>query len=156
MAGTAMGVFYAIANGIGRIAWGSFSDKLGRKRSIVLMCLIQGVMMFAFYFMAGNEYALYLGAAIIGFNFGGNFALFPAITADFFGSATVARNYGWVFTSYGVGGILGPVMAGYFKDMGAGKGVSAWMLAFMIAGVCLVLVALIMSRIQPPQKAAAA
>ena len=154
MAGTAMGVFYAIANGIGRIAWGSFSDALGRKRSIVLMCLIQGVMMFAFYFMAGNEYALYAGAAIIGFNFGGNFALFPAITADFFGSATVARNYGWVFTSYGVGGILGPVMAGYFKDMGAGKGVSAWMPAFMIAGVCLIVVALVMASIKPPQKTA--
>ena len=150
MAGTAMGVFYAIFNGIGRIAWGTISDKLGRKRSLVALCLFQGIMMFAFYFMAGSEYLLYLGAALIGFNFGGNFALFPALTADYFGSATVARNYGWVFTSYGVGGILGPVMAGYFKDMGTGKGVSAWMPAFMIAGACLVAVAFLMTLVKPP------
>jgi OFA family oxalate/formate antiporter-like MFS transporter len=150
IAGTAMGVFYAIFNGIGRIVWGSISDKLGRKRSVVLMCLFQGIMMFAFYFvLAKSEWPLYIGAALIGFNFGGNFALFPALTADLFGAGTVGRNYGWVFTSYGVGGIVGPIMAGHFKDVGLGKGVEAWMPAFVIAGVALVLVALLMTRLQP-------
>ncbi len=151
IAGSAMGYFYAIPNGIGRIAWGSISDSLGRQKSIILMCFFQGLMMFAFYFLGRSEYMLYLFAALIGFNFGGNFALFPAITADYFGSATVARNYGWVFTSYGVGGILGPVMAGYFKDMGQGKGVDAWMPAFMIAGVCLIVVGFVMMAVKAPQ-----
>ena len=32
VAGTAMAVFFSLANGIGRIAWGAMSDKLGRKR----------------------------------------------------------------------------------------------------------------------------
>ncbi|MGE5235199.1 MAG: OFA family MFS transporter [Acidobacteriota bacterium] len=150
IAGTAMGVFFAIANGLGRLIWGSLSDRLGRQRSVVIMSLFQGIMMFAFYFaMSTSEWPLYIGAALIGFNFGGNFALFPALTADVFGAATVGRNYGWVFTSYGVGGIVGPVMAGVFKDMGQGKGVSAWMPAFVIAGVALVLVALLMTRLKP-------
>ena len=51
--GTAMGLFYALMNGLGRIIWGSVSDRLGRKNSIVLMSLLQGVMMIAFYFI-GN------------------------------------------------------------------------------------------------------
>lgn len=153
VASTAMGVFYAIFNGLGRIAWGSLSDKLGRQRSVVLICLFQGIMMFAFYFLLSKaEWPLYVGAALIGFNFGGNFALFPAITADLFGAGTVGRNYGWVFTSYGVGGIVGPVMAGYFKDAGVGKGVGAWMPAFMIAGVALVIVALVMTQLKPLAK----
>ncbi len=147
--GTAMGVFYAIFNGLGRIVWGSLSDALGRQRSIVIMCALQGVMMMAFYFLGSSEVLLYLGAALIGFNFGGNFALFPALTADLFGSATVGRNYGWVFTAYGVGGVLGPVMAGIFKDMGQGGGAAAWMPAFMISGVALVLVAGLMTRLRP-------
>jgi MFS transporter, OFA family, oxalate/formate antiporter len=150
MAGTAMGVYYAIFNGLGRIAWGSFSDRIGRQRSVVLICLFQGIMMFAFYFvLAKSEWPLYIGAALIGFNFGGNFALFPALTADLFGAGTVGRNYGWVFTSYGVGGIVGPVMAGHFKDAGMGKGVEAWMPAFVIAGVALIVVALLMTRLKP-------
>ncbi|HVN32867.1 MAG TPA: OFA family MFS transporter [Thermoanaerobaculaceae bacterium] len=150
VAGTAMGVFYAIFNGLGRLAWGSLSDKLGRKRSVVLMCLFQGIMMFAFYFaLSSSEWPLYVGAALLGFNFGGNFALFPALTADLFGAATVGRNYGWVFSSYGVGGIIGPMMAGHFKDMGMGRGVGAWMPAFVIAGIALVVVALLMSRLKP-------
>ncbi len=154
IAGSAMGYFYAIPNGLGRIVWGSVSDSIGRQRSIILMCLFQGLLMFGFFFLGRSEYMLYLFAALVGFNFGGNFALFPAITADYFGAGTVGRNYGWVFTSYGVGGILGPVMAGYFKDMGQGKGVDAWMPAFMIAGVCLILVAVVMMRVKAPEKAA--
>jgi len=154
MAGTAMGVFFAIANGLGRIVWGSLSDSMGRKTSIILMSAIQGVMMLAFYFIGGNEWLLYIGSAIIGFNFGGNFALFPAITADYFGAATVGRNYGWVFTAYGVGGIVGPIMAGYFKDAGKGQGVQAWMPPFIIAGVLLLIVALLMTRLKPIEKAA--
>jgi len=54
-----------------------------------------------------------VAAALIDFNFGGNFALFPAATADFFGNKNVGSNYGWVFTAYG---IAGPLLAGYFKD----------------------------------------
>ena len=71
------------------------------------------------------------------------------LTADLFGTGTVGRNYGWVFTSYGVGGIVGPVMAGYFKDLGQGKGVVAWMPAFVIAGVALIVVAGLMTRLRP-------
>ena len=150
IAGTAMGVFFAIANGLGRLIWGSISDRLGRKTSVIVMSALQGVMMLLFYFvLSSSEWPLYIGAALIGFNFGGNFALFPALTADVFGAVTVGRNYGWVFTSYGVGGIVGPLMAGVFKDMGQGKGVSAWMPAFVIAGVALLLVAALMTRLRP-------
>ncbi|MEA3559796.1 MAG: OFA family MFS transporter, partial [Candidatus Thermoplasmatota archaeon] len=116
IAGTAMALFYSLANGIGRIVWGLVSDKIGRKMSFVLMFSLQGLMMLAFFFIGGNEYLLYAGAAIIGFNFGGNFALFPAATADFFGNKSVGLNYGWVFLSYGFGGIIGPIAGGIMGD----------------------------------------
>ena len=71
---------------------------------------------FIFILRPNNPYFFYIFAALIGFNFGGNFALFPAATADTFGSENVGLNYGFVFTSYGVGGIIGPILAGTVQD----------------------------------------
>ncbi len=147
-AGTAMAVFYAISNGIGRIVWGIFSDRIGRRRAMVLMFLSQAIMMAMFYYMGGVPALLFLGAAVIGFNFGGNFALFPAATADYFGSRTVGLNYGWIFTAYGVGGILGPVMAGMFRDFGAEHALSAWLPAFLI-GAAACFIAAILAALLP-------
>ncbi len=150
-AGTAMALFYALANGLGRIIWGMMSDKLGRKMSLVLMMAVQGVVMLVFFYMGGQAWLLYLGAALIGFNFGGNFALFPAATADYFGNKNVGKNYGWMFTAYGVGGIVGPIMAGMFKDAGADKGVDAWFPAFIIAGIACLVAAGIGLALKPPK-----
>lgn len=149
-AGTAMALFYALANGLGRIVWGTLSDKLGRRMSLVLMMSIQGIVMLVFFHMGGTVGLLFLGAALIGFNFGGNFALFPAATADYFGNKNVGANYGWMFTAYGVGGIVGPIMAGLFKDAGAAKGVDAWFPAFIIAGIACLVAAGIGLALKPP------
>lgn len=107
-----------IFNGLGRIVWGKVSDNIGRRKALIFMCILQGIMMSVFFFTTFNPFAFYLIAALIGFNFGGNFALFPAATADSFGSENVGLNYGYVFTSYGIGGIVGPILAGAVQDAG--------------------------------------
>jgi MFS family permease len=157
-AGTAMAVFYALANGLGRIIWGILSDKIGRRVSLLLMLSVQGIVMLLFYKMGFSEWTLYLGAALIGFNFGGNFALFPAATADFFGNRNVGPNYGWVFTSYGVGGIVGPILAGYFGDAArlteAVEGMidpSAWTAPFVIAGIACLAAAVLALTLRAPR-----
>lgn len=134
----AMAVFFALFNGLGRIVWGMISDRIGRKLSIIIMSLTQGIFVFLFQYMAGNFYTLYLFAMLIGFNFGGNFALFPTITADTFGTKYVGQNYGWVFLAYAIGGIFGPIMGGKLGDLGN------FPLAFTICGIlCIVAVATI-------------
>ena len=147
--GTAMGLFYALMNGLGRIVWGSASDKLGRKNSIVIMSILQGIMMIGFFFIGGKEWGLYIGAAIIGFNFGGNFALFPAATADYFGNKNVGTNYPWVFMAYGVGGLVGPILGGRMGDA------QAWMWAFIPAGVACLLMGLVCMALKPPTEKSA-
>ncbi|GAB6166044.1 OFA family MFS transporter [Thermostilla marina] len=152
IAGTAMAVYFALANGLGRIAWGSISDLLGRKLSLILMLGSQGVFMLLFYSMASHEYFLYLGCALIGFNFGGNFALFPAVTADLFGSKYVGQNYGVVFTAYGIGGIVGPILAGRFGDLAKSSGeISAWLTPFVIAGIACFVAAALALMLRPPK-----
>jgi len=152
-AGTAM-AWYAIFNGLGRIVWGTVSDKIGRKMAIFLMCLFQGIIMLFFYKLGGIGFGLIIGACIIGFNFGGNFALFPAITADYFGNKNVGLNYGYIFVSYGIAGIIGPQIAGFFKDAAkGGSDPSIWITPFIIAGVACLAGALITLISKAPKKA---
>jgi MFS family permease len=151
-AGTAMAL-YAILNGLGRIAWGTASDKIGRKRALFLMCMLQGIIMLLFYTLGASPVGLIVGACIIGFNFGGNFALFPAATADFFGNKNVGTNYGWVFLAYGVAGIAGPQVAGYFKDAAKGGDVSAWLTPFIIGGAACIVAAVIGLLLRAPKTA---
>jgi len=152
-AGTAMAL-YAIFNGLGRIVWGTISDKIGRKMSIFLMCLSQGIIMLLFFKMGGTVTTFIIGACIIGFNFGGNFALFPAITADYFGNKNVGLNYGYIFLSYGIAGVIGPQIAGYFKDAAKGSGDPLiWATPFIIAGVVCLLGAAVTLMSKPPKKA---
>lgn len=145
IAGTAMAVFFSLANGFGRIAWGAMSDKLGRRNSIMIMMATQGVVVILFQWMAGTPALLYLGATLIGFNFGGNFALFPTITADTFGAKFIGQNYGWVFLAYGIGGIFGPILGGKLGDMGN------FSLAFTICGILCLVAAGIISMVRPPK-----
>lgn len=146
IAGTAMAVFFSLANGLGRIIWGMLSDKIGRKLSIIVMTATQGVLVIMFTYMAGNEILLYVGATLIGFNFGGNFALFPTITADTFGAENVGQNYPFVFLAYGVGGILGPILGGMMGDMGN------FPMAFTFSGVAVLVGALLMIFVKPANK----
>jgi MFS transporter, OFA family, oxalate/formate antiporter len=124
-----------IFNGLGRIVWGKISDNIGRKKALIAMCIFQGIMMAIFFFTTGNPIFFYIAAALIGFNFGGNFALFPAATADSFGSETVGLNYGFVFTSYAIGGIVGPtLLAGLVQD----NNISFSMAFFPAAVLCFI------------------
>ncbi len=131
----------AIFNAVGRIVWGFISDKIGRTATFVSMFLLQAGIMF---FLAGmkTEASLSFGAALVGFNFGGNFALFPSATADFFGAKNLGANYGWVFTAYGIAGVVG-IAAGNFAKVLTGSYAAAFTLAAVLcllsAGLAIVL-----------------
>jgi len=146
IAGTSMAIFFSLANGLGRIIWGILSDRIGRKLSVILMAATQGLFMILFQWLAGTPAFLYLGSALIGFNFGGNFALFPTLTADTFGARNIGQNYGWVFLAYGVGGIFGPILGGVLGDMGN------FPIAFTICGILCLTAAIISSAIRSPKK----
>lgn len=61
---------------------------------------------------------------------GGWLAIGPTSTATFFGTKHYPRNYGLVFTAYGAGAILGPVLAGMIRDTtGSYQGVFPYVVA---------------------------
>lgn len=136
----------AIFNAVGRIFWGLASDRVGRTAALAVMFVLQAAMLFSLVALR-HEWTLALGAAWVGFNFGGNFALFPSLTADLFGSRNLGANYGWVFTSYGVAGVLGVTLGN-----AAITWTGSYFAAFATAGVmCLLsaLLALGLGRLTP-------
>jgi OFA family oxalate/formate antiporter-like MFS transporter len=123
----------AIFNALGRIFWGKVSDLIDRPRAMMIMFLFQG-MAFMMLASAKTNTSIFLASAWVGLNFGGCFALFPSITADCFGTKNLGVNYGWIFTAYGVAGILGPVVGGVLFDV-----TGQYILAFVFAGtLCFV------------------
>lgn len=133
MAGAAKAVgVLAIFNALGRVAWGFISDKIGRTPSFIAMFILQAITMFLLGSMT-TETSLVIAASFVGFNYGGAFALFPSATADIFGARNLGANYGWVFTAYGVAGVVGIAAGNAAKVM-----TGSYSAAFSMAGVlCL-------------------
>ncbi|MBN1394236.1 MAG: OFA family MFS transporter [Pirellulales bacterium] len=146
-AGTALGLL-ALFNGLGRIAWGTASQKMTARGALILMTLLQAVMMFILLGMGAKVVTLAIAACWIGFNFGGNFALFPLLTAESFGTKNLGANYGAVFTAYGIGGIAGPMLSG-----GVWDALGSYQWAFIPAGVACLLAMLLAIMLRPPKTA---
>ena len=140
----AVGVL-ALFNALGRIVWGFVSDRIGRTPTFIVMFLLQAVTMFSLGAMQ-TELGLVVAASLVGFNYGGAFSLFPSATADLFGARNMGANYGWLFTSYGIAGVVGIAAGNAAKSM-----TGSYEAAFALAGVlCLISAALaiLLKRIQ--------
>jgi OFA family oxalate/formate antiporter-like MFS transporter len=155
----------AILNAAGRIAWGKISDTLGRKTTLLVMFVFSGIIMLALNSL--SSFTLYLfGVACVGFCFGGFLAIYPAVTADYFGTKNVGVNYGCMFMAYGIGGLFGPWLAPKlmkvvqkipFEVMEKGNlltksyDAGSYVSSFVISGImCFVAAALIL-LVKPPK-----
>jgi len=100
----------AILNAAGRLVWGQVSDIIGRKTTLIILFAYAGVIMLLL--NTFTSYTMFLvGVCSVGFCFGGFLGLYPAVTADYFGTKNVGANYGFMFAAFGAGGLLGPWLA---------------------------------------------
>ena len=102
-------IVLAIGNAAGRVVAGTVSDRIGRKTTLLIITLLQAVcMLLSIPVTQHGEFALLivLLATLIGFNYGANLCLFPALMKDLYGLAHFGVNYGILFTSWGIGGFV--------------------------------------------------
>lgn len=104
----------AIGNAGGRIAAGFLSDKIGRRATLILVLLLQSVLMFIAIPVTGakegSAFMVVVLAMMIGANYGANLSLFPSFAKDFWGLKNFGMNYGVLFTAWGVGGFVLPII----------------------------------------------
>jgi OFA family oxalate/formate antiporter-like MFS transporter len=140
----------AIGNALGRVVAGSLSDRIGRRRTLLVVFLFQAALMFlamAFAGGASSAFMLVTVAALIGANYGANLALFPSIAKDLYGLRNFGMNYGLLFTAWGVGGFVLSRVSQMLKASSGNFGSS-----FLVAGILLVVGALLTQGIRNGEK----
>ncbi|MGI6678947.1 MAG: MFS transporter, partial [Dehalobacterium sp.] len=125
------------------------SDKIGRKKTLMLMFAVQAVNMLLF--INYSTFGLMaLGIGVAGIAYGSLLAVFPPLIFEYYGMKNGGVNYAVVFSSWGVGGVCGPIMAGFIADKtGSYQG------AFLLAAGLLVISLLLTLALKAPKEATA-
>jgi MFS transporter, OFA family, oxalate/formate antiporter len=113
---TALGV-YGAGSLIARIGLGVLSDRISRVHGLVIAFLIPTFAMAALPFIGSSSTLFFACAFGVGFGYGGYFADFISLSGDLFGTKSIDRIWSIYETSWGIGGLLGPILAGAFFDI---------------------------------------
>jgi OFA family oxalate/formate antiporter-like MFS transporter len=123
----------AVGNAAGRIIAGIISDRLGRSTTMFLIFVLQAAVMVGLIFYGTLAPIAIALSFLAGFNYGANLSVFPSATKDLFGLKNFGLNYGAMFTAWGFGGVVLPIVAGKVADV-----TGSFNLAYIIAAACLV------------------
>jgi len=101
---------------VGRLAMGNAGDRIGNKWAVII-CFLIFTAALSWLQLAEELWMLYLFAIIYGFAHGGFFALISPTIAGMFGIRSQSVILGVVIFVGTLGGIIGPVLAGYLFDI---------------------------------------
>ncbi len=131
-AATAVGLVGGASIG-GRIVMGSLSDRIGRKASFSIAYFLMAIIML-WLLKARQPWEFYLFSTVFGFGYGACVPLFPAVIADLFGTRFHGSIFGALSVAAGLGGMVGPLLAGYVFDI-----TGSYNIAFIIGAAVLFL-----------------
>lgn len=130
-------VWLAVCNGVARLLIGSLSDRIGVKKTLMLVTIVQGINLLCFRFYTTFPLLL-LGMGLTGAGFGGMVSMMPTATSDF-SRVYMGENYAWVCSAYGVGGFVGPLICAALVDLTGSFNVSYLVCFGMLAASLLML-----------------
>ncbi|WP_122088198.1 MFS transporter [Halalkalicoccus subterraneus] len=135
---TAAATALPIADGLGRVAIGGISDRLGRERSMLIAfsaCGI-GALLVVLSSVLGLSTA-FLGAVVFASFFQGTqYTLVPSLMAGYFGDEHSSANYAIVYLMEIGGGVFGGIGVGWLAPT------VGWSTTFVLGGVLGILAAL--------------
>ncbi|MFI3271861.1 MAG: OFA family MFS transporter [Pseudomonadota bacterium] len=106
-----MGLF----NGLGRIAWSSLSDYIGRPNTFIAFFVIQ-IAAFMLLTMTESSLVFQTLLLIIMTCYGGAFATLPAFLSDMFGAKQLGAIHGAELTAWAMAGLVGPAIVSYILE----------------------------------------
>jgi MFS family permease len=147
-AGTAAATvsLFAIFNGLGRPIFGWITDRFKPKYAAIanyIIILIASIMMTQ---AGAGQVATYLIAfCLFWLSLGGWLAIAPTATLTLFDPADYAKNYGIVFTAYGVGAFFGTIVAEKIRDT-FGSYINAFYVTAILAIVGIIVAAFALKK----------
>lgn len=106
---------FALFNMGGRFSGGLITDRIGYRKVLFISFLMSLGSMLLFLATASWP-GLVLGTIFLGLSYGSIFTAFPAAIVNTFGLYDFGAYYGLLFTALGIGGSIGPFLAGTLAD----------------------------------------
>lgn len=100
----------AILNAIGRPIFGVVCDRIGPKKTLLIMQIIQLLCLVVLFPYSTSVVVFYVAIALFAATFGAYLAVMPALVSYFFGARNLGPNYGMYLSAYGVGGVICPML----------------------------------------------
>ncbi len=127
---------FAACNMAGRFLWGSLSDKLGI-RTTMLAVFALCILSMAALVVTGSTALAVCAMGLAASCYGGFASVLTPLTAQMFGTRYITENYGVMYVVFGIASLIGPSLAVSFKDAGGYTG--AFLTAAALAAVGLAL-----------------
>ena len=105
-----------IGSTVGRFLLGGLADRLGHARTLVATYLVMAASL-VIWLTATTFWPLALFGFIFGSAYGGWVALQPPVVMGYFGGRNISGVIGILYTSAGIGTLLGPSAAGFAYDV---------------------------------------
>jgi OFA family oxalate/formate antiporter-like MFS transporter len=124
-----------LASGVGRLVVGELSDRVARERAMAASLAVSGIGVAAviWFARAGNRWG-FVGAVVLAvFFWSPQYALFPSLVGDYYGSRNSSANYALLYSAKMWGGVFGGVVVGWLVT------VAGWDFAFAVGGVAALL-----------------
>jgi MFS family permease len=133
----------SLFSGIGRPLFGYLADKMEHKRLVALLYTLIAMMSMLIYLYPASLAVYVISFTVFWMSLGGWLVITPALTVSLFGARYLARNYGFVFTAFGAGAIMGNILIGQAKDaFGTYIGAFPYVAGFAITGLVIALTTL--------------
>jgi OFA family oxalate/formate antiporter-like MFS transporter len=139
-----------IGSTVGRFFLGGLADRLGRILSLFFMFV--GMAASLLLWAASTQFWPLAGFALIfGIFYGGWVALLPSVVMDYFGGRNVSGIIGVLYTSAGIGTLIGPSAAGFAFDISR-----SYTVPILVCAAANIIAAAIMATTSKPMTKAAA
>jgi sugar phosphate permease len=95
----------------------AFSDRIGRKKSLMIIHFSLALSILIILLARRNIPLLWIGIGCFGFFYGAIWPMYAACVRDYFPKDMTGTILGTITLFYGVGAIVGPILAGYLADL---------------------------------------
>jgi len=135
----------AIGNGAGRITWGLFQDRFGRRASSLRVLAISALTPLLFFMVLDHATAFLIVTALLGFAYGGSMGIYPAQVSKIYGNDVLGTIYPTVLVVHGIAALTAAPISGKLIEL-TGSDTAGLLLAAGVAGAGLLLFALLDHR----------
>ncbi len=133
---------FSIGNGFFRPIWGVLFDLFGFKKPWILLNVISFIISSSIYFVI--DYTVIFSIMILfgGVIEGGMFSLLPSFVEKVFGIKLSSEVYGMAFFSFGISGLIGPLIIHFSPGLGGDDDTTGICIAYLV-GSGLTLISLV-------------